>query len=138
MNSSWVDTLHIDRVVALCYSGYPERTQPLMLELGRVGLSDVAEIVYTCNSPVDGLLMKVIPHVHKLDRQPGQFNAVMGHYGIAKTSIALGCDNVLVLEDDCRFLKDLSKIDDAIAQAPDTWDGLTFDAFVWKGENTSP
>lgn len=136
MNGNVFDALKLDRVFALCYSGYPERLGPLFSELDRVGLTGIYDKVYTHKSVFDRVILNSIPHKGKLDKQPGHFNAALGHYGILKTALALGFRRIMVVEDDCRFLLDKSAIVSTVSKAPDKWDALAMDAFEWRGENS--
>lgn len=131
----WAENLGVEHAFALCYTGYPERIGPFMDEVARAGLSGATDRIYTYANPFDAVLLRHAAHVN---RKPGHFNAMFGHYAAVKTALAMGWGRILVMEDDCRFLNDLSALEEASARVPADWDMLALDAFVWKGENKSP
>ena len=127
----------VDKVFALCCTKYPEREPALLKELNRVGVLEKTLVVHTFENPFDDVFIPAVDHVSKIDRAPAFFNLTMGHYGILKTALALNIEKILVVEDDCRFIKDFGHLRDSLARAPKDWDALILDAFLWKGNNTA-
>lgn len=124
----------VDHAFALCHTGYPERIDPLRREMDRVGMRDRCDFVFTNRNPFDKVFMKSVEHVKKIDEHPGFFNLTMGHYSILKAARAMSIDRILVVEDDCRFLKDLSEAGSIMSKAPKDYDILVLDKFMTKGE----
>lgn len=122
-----------DRKTALCFTGNKDTRVPsLKKELNRVGLVD-AEIQWQFPSPLDKILLRGMRHAADVECR-GYFNSSMGHYRAIATSYHLGCEHCLILEDDIRFYKDLSKIEECIDSIPEDYDIALLDCFFrhWK------
>lgn len=126
-----------DNVYAICFTGKPYRRDALMDELSRVGVEDV-HTIWDFPSPFKPYLLAKIPHIPDLDSQPGTWGASLAHYRAIKTAYELGQDNVLVVEDDCRFLKDAGAVRKALEAAPADWDVLMLDHFNRKYPDGKP
>lgn len=122
----------LSNAFCICFTGKKYRADALMRELERVGIKD-PHIIWTFPSPYRDFLLKRIPHIDELDKYPGAWGATLGNYFAIKTAHELGMNHVLVMEDDCRFVKDLGKLDAALGEIPEKWDILMLDHFVDEG-----
>lgn len=113
------------RKTLLTFTGYKDRAPGVMKELERVGMNDV-HVQWQFPNPFDNVLKNRLSHVRLLENS-GFFNCVMGHYRAIKTAYCLGLNNCLVMEDDIRFMRDLDKLKEIIADAPSDADILLFD-----------
>lgn len=118
---------------AVCYTGYKDRYPRLMAELDRVGIADKTTIIWQFPTPYTPFIAKRIPHIEFLDAHPGCWGAIWGQYRAIKTGYQLGCQRILLMEDDCRFLNDLAKMESVLAQAPSGWNVLMLDHFRLRG-----
>ena len=117
-----------DRKVVLYFTGNKDTRVPGMeRELARVGLDD-ADRQWQFPTPIDRVLLKGIRHIPCVERG-GYFNMTMGHYRAISTAYHLGCDSVLVVEDDIRFLKDMSELEKIVSSIPDGYDVALLDMF---------
>lgn len=122
-----------DRKVVLYFTGNKNTRVPGMeRELKRVGLDDAFR-QWQFPTPTDKVVLRSIPHVGHLE-VGGYMNCTMGHYRAIATSYHLGCKSVLIMEDDARFLNDVSKIERIVASVPDDYDLAMLDYFYcsWK------
>ena len=114
-------------VYAVCYTGNPRRHESLMAELRRVGLT--AEVVWGFPTEYKQFMLSKIPHIRNLDVHPGSWGATLCHYAAIKIAYERGQDNVLIVEDDCRFLRDIDAVHRRLLAAPEGWDILMLDHF---------
>jgi hypothetical protein len=128
---------HIDwsrrfaRKTVLYFTGLKNRVEGMEAELARVGLSDV-ERQWQYPSPFDKVLLRNVKHIPCFDGNPrgmGYFNSSMGHYRAIATAFHLGCESVLVMEDDIRFLKDVGRVAEIVGALPDDFDVALLDSF---------
>ena len=82
------------------------------------------------------MVLKSIPHIRMLSARPGCWGATLTHYKILKTAYELGYSHAFIVEDDCRFLKDVGKLWQTVSLAPNGWDMLLLDSFTRKGVAT--
>ena len=120
--------MKLDTCFAVCYTGYRDRYPRLMKELDRVGVSPT--VVWNFPSPYDDFVRKRIPCIPELNRKPAYFSAGVGQYRALKTAYELGHEAALIVEDDCRFLKDLDVVRSTLRNAPPDWDILLLDHFL--------
>ena len=128
---------YFDKIFILSLADNIERREDLKQELNRVGinvLSTKVEFKITVknefykyiwsnpnlNSPSWWLNMNVA------------LNCTLGHYEIWKEAQALGYKRILILEDDVRFLNDISKIQEILENMPD-FDICSFDGYFHTG-----
>lgn len=124
--SRWhIGDFRLGGAYAVCYTGNMRRHDALMLELERVGLT--AEVVWSFPTPYKKFLLSKIPHIAELDTHPGSWGATLCHYEAIKLAYVRGQDNVLIVEDDCRFLKDVDAVNRGLMAAPPDWDILMLD-----------
>ena len=55
------------------------------------------------------------------------FGCTLDHYNVWQISLKLGYENILVLEDDAHILRDLSRVEDVLADRPANYDVIQFD-----------
>lgn len=122
-----------DRKTVLYFTGNKDTRAPLMeQELARVGLDDAVR-QWQFPTPLDKIILNNVPHVGHLE-SGGYMNCTMGHYRAIATAYHLGCESVLVMEDDARFLKDTDELGRIIRDLPDDYDLAMLDWFYcsWK------
>lgn len=107
----------IEGVFAVCYTGNAERQSRLMRELGRVGFDDV-NVIWSFPSPYREFILRRMPHELCLDQKPGYWGCTIAHYCAVKTAYHLGMGHALIVEDDCRFLKDVDTIWNNLLEVP--------------------
>lgn len=116
----------IDAVFAVCYTGNRERHYRLIKELKRVGIGDV-NVIWSYPSPYRKFVLDRIPHIPCLDQKPGYWGATIAHYRAIKTACHLEMRQILIVEDDCRFLKDVDKVWSSLELAPENADVILLD-----------
>ena len=125
-----------DYIGLVCYTGYKDRVELLKPELKRVGLDEKVNFHWDCPSEFRKKLFAAVKK-SPFCGTGGCFNMTVQHYTILKTAYELGCQNVLVMEDDIRFLKSLSKIDEILEAIPMDFDQLMFDRNKLTGTEIS-
>lgn len=115
------------RKTLLTFTGYIEREPPIVSELERIGMKGV-HVQWQFPNPFESVLLDNLKHERCLS--VGYMNATMGHYRAIKTAYHLGLENCLVIEDDIRFLKDVSEIDRMVSSLPDDFDVAMFDVIL--------
>lgn len=125
-----------DMVAVLSYTEYRDRQPALWAELERLGLKDRAEWFWNFPSPFTERFANSL-RISDSIGSIGAFSCAMGHYRIIKTARALGRSQLLVLEDDVRFVKDAKLLERAVRELPDNYDVAKFEWFIRNG-NFSP
>ena len=92
----------------------------------KLGLS--VETYYNPIVKIESIGCKRINAVRTLMEDPARVSCNLGHYRIIKTALGLGANNVLVFEDDARFLKDKNAISDIIDSMPEDYDVALLDS----------
>ena len=121
----------IDYVGAVCFTGNWERHSLLVKELSRVGIKN-CEITWSMPSPYRNFLFQRIPHIKEMDKHPGYFGATAAQYIMLKKAYELGARTALLMEDDCRFLKNIDSVKERMRNLPSDWDILMLDCFHEK------
>lgn len=62
--------------------------------------------------------------------KPNEYDCARNHYNIVKSSLELGYEHVLILEDDILFMKDEEKIIKYLDEMPDDYDVIQFGGFT--------
>ena len=62
--------------------------------------------------------------------KPNEYDCARNHYSIIKEAYELGYNNVLILEDDIQFIKDILLIKETLNNIPNDYDILQFGAFT--------
>lgn len=109
---------------ALLYSGYKDRVPGFRAELARVGVDGYVPF-WGCTNPYERLLENLTPH--KRGCVGGYFNTSLKHHAVVKTAYELGAENVLVFEDDVRFLNRVDVVLEAVNSLPDDYDAALFE-----------
>ena len=97
-----------------------------MGELNRMGIEDV-RVIWSFPTPYKRFVLSKIPHIHCLEEKPGYWGCTIAQYEAVKTAYHLGLNRVLIVEDDCRFLKDTSKVWANLRLAPENADVVLLD-----------
>jgi hypothetical protein len=118
----------IDACFAVCFTGYKDRAPRLLGELKRAGIDDV-DVIWNFPTPYDNFIMSRIPVLPVIKKKPGYFSAGMGQYRAMKTAYHRGMERILIVEDDCRFLKDVDRVWDTLEKAPCDGNILMLDSF---------
>lgn len=93
-------------------------------ELLRVGLE--AEVLWSFPNPFERALAKSL----KMGFDSAAYlNMDMSHYRAIKTARELGAKSLLIMEDDCRFLKDVSRLEEGLSALPQDYDVAMLDSF---------
>lgn len=115
-----------DRKVVLYYTGNKDTRVPGMeRELERVGLQG-ADRQWQFPTPFDNLLLRSVRHDPWVG--VGYLSNAMSHYRAISIAYHLGCRNVLILEDDVRFMKDVGMVSNYIDTIPDGYDVAKMDS----------
>jgi len=121
-----------ERKVVLAYTGNRQRIDLLTAEFARVGLTGV-EVLWNFNDHY----LKLYENVKCVNFTPSWLallNNALGHYRIIKSSYELGCRNCLIMEDDIRFLRDVTLLADILSDAPHDYEVLMLDSLGPAGE----
>ena len=136
-----VDWSRFDSIIMLSYTGARDDRLPAMeREFSRVGLSGHVTVDWNFPTPLTDLIAK------SLGTQWGRpvVDCALGHYRIIKTDYELGVQNLLVMEDDIRFLLDLDLLGEIIATLPQDYDhaklnwAMPNDQYVRSARHPSP
>lgn len=128
MKGGLSSTFPVDAVFVVCFSGYhKQRMHGLLQELERVGLKGKAQFVWTFPSPYEDWESSRLRGGLLLKKNRGMWGCTKGNYTAIKTAYELGCQTVLIMEDDVRFLKDLDFIRKAMLFTVRSWDILMLD-----------
>ncbi len=113
-----------DYIACICFTGNQERLYTLKKELIRVGLTRNVHFHIDFPSPITGLLAKIVASD---DYHRKMFPIGYNNYRAIKTAYELGRNNILVFEDDIRFLKDIDELFNAIENIPEDFDLVMLD-----------
>lgn len=116
------DTIHV-----LGFTKNPDAMRRTCAEVERAGFK-VAPF-WNFPTPYIDFLVKHMPVCNLISGDPRFLSCSLGHYAIWKTARDLGEKAVFVVEDDCRFVKDVSLVRRALDAAPRDADILLLDAF---------
>ena len=125
-----------DRIV--CFTHLPDaaRRRAMERELGRVGIlgSGIFGFAYTSPDPWEQHVVEAAPRVAADARtNAGFINLGLATARVLREAKWLGWRRVLFLEDDVRFLKDLTALKAAFARTPQGWNIVQYDKFVdWR------
>ena len=123
-----------ESIICLVYTEKQYRQEAHFDEMCRVGLKISVEYHWNFPTPYDKWEMDRLPIVPFVRQRIGCYNVSKGHYAAIKTAYHLGVKTLLIMEDDCRFLKDLNKLEEYLSEAPDDWDVLMLDHFRMRGD----
>lgn len=109
-----------DYIGLVCFTEYKNRVEALNKELDRIGLLGRVHYHWDFPNPFEDKLISVLHF--QCERTRKAFHCGYNNYSIIKTAYNLGCCNVLILEDDVRFLKDINDIASTIRLLPENYD----------------
>lgn len=113
------------RKVVLCYTGYKDRYESVRGELWRIGMRDV-EYQFDFPSPLKDILKDNI-NTTNFTSKIGPFSCDIAHYSAIKQTYELGYENMLLMEDDIRFLRDTELIAAIVGTLPPDYDYAQFE-----------
>lgn len=122
---------YFDRIYCLHYTGHlGERICSHNKELARVGILDsgIFEYRYTTKDPFERHVEHAVKRLATKDEVNRAYvNLMLATARIYREALALGMKRILVLEDDIRFLKDLTKVKDMLENMPTSAGIVQFD-----------
>lgn len=117
-----------EHVYVITCTSNARRYSWLRIELQRAGIRE-ATVMWDFPTPMKKVVMDNISHSENLDLHPGTVGCWGMHYRAIKTAHELGQDNVLFVEDDCRFRRNIADVYRGLEQAPGDWGVLMLDNF---------
>lgn len=128
---------YFDRIWCINYIPYKSRRDAISKEFDRIGISDHPNFMwhYTFDSPFYGMGFEVLKANPQLGRMlnPTELKCWAAHYSCIKKSLAFGDGRILIIEDDSRFLKDVSEMQSILDSMPEDGDVILFDHFANVG-----
>ena len=132
--SAKIDWSVFDHVWCINYAPYSNRRVAVEKEFSRIGLLGSKNFSwhFTTSSIFDNILYDVTVKQLKKNFCPtvGVMNSAFAHFQCLKTSLELGYDRVLVIEDDVRFLKSVGDIAEVINNLPADYEIVNFDVLA--------
>lgn len=113
---------------AILFSKKPQNAEMLAKECARVGLDFIP--FWGCALPYTKVLENAVRHTNMCSN--AWFDITLNHNRIVRTAYELGKKNVLILEDDIRFLKDLDRLSNIVNALPEDYDIALLD-WVLRG-----
>ena len=124
-----------DKISLLTLSHRADRQTSMKQMLDYIGLEynkDVS-VVYGTTFPYNQLIMDAFNKAFYPKRcftKPNEIDCARNHYGIVKAAYDMGCEHVLILEDDLCFTRDLDLLSNVIKSIPEDYDVLQFGGFT--------
>ena len=116
------------KVFVLGFTKNPDAMERTCAEVERIGLTPIRH--WNFPTPYTKFVQKHIVNANKaMKHSEAFFNSGWGHYSILSIARDLGDVPVFVVEDDCRFLKDVDILHHTLECAPDDADLLLLDSF---------
>ena len=115
-NKCWTK---FEYIACICFTGYIERQKKISDELSRVGILGRTNFFWDFPSPFTSVLSK---NICRDTYHQKMFPVGYNNYRAIKTAYELGFNSILVIEDDIRFLKDLSLVTNSINILPDDYE----------------
>ena len=125
-----IDWNFFDMIWCIHYANYKNRVEPLKSELYRVGITASGKLSwhYTFDTVFNNIFFDVTKKINSNHaKNTNVLSCTLAHYHCIKASYSLGCNNVLIMEDDIRFLNDTNEIRKAIDMIPPDGDIVLFD-----------
>jgi len=113
-----------DRVGIVSWVGYGKRLETMVSELKRIGITpkdSYFDIQVQFGNPFEYHCVKHIDCVDAFKKWPYTFDCTMGHYACLKRAQYFNSKNLLMIEDDCRFLKDSELASKMLDSIPDDY-----------------
>jgi hypothetical protein len=129
---------HFDRAYCFHFVGNAARLPSCKDEFRRVGLLDsgILRWARTFPDPWEVKLLDAVPSIAVSRNRATAvafLNLGLASCRVMREAIADGCERVLFLEDDIRFLRDTGMIADYLGAIPDGYDIVQFDKFApWE------
>ena len=126
-----------DRIFCINLSQYTNRREGMLGELRRIGIleSENFSWKYTVLCPMYQILFDVMKkHGYTECRTQTEFNIAMANFECIKSAYVAGCENVLIMEDDIRFLKDIDKIEQIFDATPSDYDAVNYNPHIIYGK----
>lgn len=128
--------LPFDEVYCLHLAENSDKYNLMMSEYEKVGIKDQVKIWWTVKRKISAQIGNSIDTLHstfydKLKKTNKNiygavFNCALEHYTIVKQAYLRGVNTILVLEDDIKFIDNISAVEKAFTQLPSQWDVLKF------------
>lgn len=129
-----------DKIYCLHLADDIDRYEYCVNEFNKIGILDQVEFWWTCKRNISNDIGYTIPtliddnYERELNRNiisrnelyGNIFNCTLEHYTIMKTSYLRGFDNILIMEDDVRFIDNLELIEDTFNNLPNNYDIIKF------------
>ena len=126
---------YFDKIICINYIQFKTRKELMEYELRRLGIthSSIFEWQTSYKGPIELLFHDLI--VSNQNNKPWDVNsylASLAHINAIENAYYNGCKNVLIIEDDIRFLKDLKLIEKILQAKPteEQYDLLMYDKFI--------
>ena len=121
---------NFDKIYCIHYIPNKERVDEITLELERVGILESSNFQWKYSTFYGNIQEKLFSQLVKEKKTAlkshQRMNAALTHYACIKEAYESGAKNVLILENDVVFLKDIEKIKEIINSKPDR-DVILFD-----------
>lgn len=127
-------TKYFDRIWCISFIPYRSRREAIKREFDRIGISKHPKFEWnlTFDSPYFKMCKTVLdanPPLGKLHSDT-ELKCWAGHYSCIKRSVLFGDERILIIEDDSRFLNDISRIKLILENMPNDYDIVMFDHSV--------
>lgn len=128
--------LPFDEVYCLHLAENYDKYNLMMSEYERVDIKDQVKIWWTVKRKISTQIGNSIDTLHSIyydnikrankNVYGAVFNCALEHYTIVKQAYLRGLNTILVLEDDIKFIDNVSAVEKAFTQLPKKWDVLKF------------
>lgn len=126
-------SLKFDAIYMLTLCENKIRHKAMQKMFNHIGLDLTSiNIHYGCKFPYNNIIMDAFNNnsEKRCFTKPNEYDCARNHYSIIKEAYELGYNNVLILEDDIQFNKDLSLLRNTLNNIPEDYDILQFGAFT--------
>jgi len=130
-------TSKFDRIFCINFSAYSERRRGMEAELRRIGILGLPNFSwkYTVACPMYQILFDTMKKRGYTEcRTQTEFNIAMANFECIKSAYMAGCRNVLIIEDDIRFLRDIGKIEQIFDATPSDYDAVNYNPNIIDGK----
>ena len=110
----------------------PRIRQDIIAEINRVGMNQTNILRFNCifATPLDehnfaGIIPRGVDFIKENNK--ASLAIVLGLYNVFQECLGMGLKRILVVEDTCRFIDDLDKIQSVLDHLPENWDFIQFD-----------
>lgn len=128
--------LSFQKIYCIHLSNSKKRYESIQSEFKRLGIEDQVQIWWTVKNPILKTVGDNLEILHTRfydDIRPNNdylygavFDITLNHYTIIKQAYLRGFENIMILEDDFRFIDDISAVEKAFQIIPNDWDVLKF------------